>query len=94
MKGKFKDFSSVFNIVKKNFHLLFLTAILSIAVSFINVLLIKYEKELADAAVLKSKELFIKIFFVVLVVVGTKIPLEYIKAFFFGKFSEKKPCGP
>jgi len=89
VKGKFKDFSSVLNIVKKNFHLLFLTAFLSIVVSFINVLMIKFVKELADAAVLKSKELFIKIFFGVLVVVGAKIPIEYIKAFLLGKVSEK-----
>jgi len=89
VKGKFKDFSNLFSIVKKNFHLLFLTAFLSIVVSFINVALIRFEKELTDAAVLKSKELFLKIFFGALIVIGTKIPLEYIKAFLLGKFSEK-----
>ncbi|ADQ47163.1 ABC transporter related protein [Caldicellulosiruptor kronotskyensis 2002] len=88
-KKRFIQFSEVFKIIKKNFYLLITVALLSIAASLINISLIQIEKSLVDAGVKKDFNLFISILKIALIVISIKIPLEYIKAYVHGKFSEK-----
>ncbi|ADQ08062.1 ABC transporter related protein [Caldicellulosiruptor hydrothermalis 108] len=88
-KKRFFQFSEVFKIIKKNFYLIITVALLSIGASLINISLIQIEKSLVDAGVKKDFNLFISTLKIALIVISIKIPLEYIKAYLHGKFSEK-----
>jgi len=81
--------NNILQIVKRDVSLLILVALLSVIVSFINISFINFEKNLTDAVLAKNRDLFMKIFWTVMIIVLIKIFLEYIKAYFYGKFSEK-----
>jgi len=82
-------YNKLYDVVRRNLFVLGVVAVLSILVAFLNVYLIKFEKEITDAAILKNKGLFKGLLIGVLVIICLKIPVEYIKAYLFGKFAEK-----
>ncbi|MEN2984119.1 MAG: ABC transporter ATP-binding protein [Dictyoglomaceae bacterium] len=79
----------IFKLIKKNIFLFLIISFLSIIVSFINVSLINFEKDISDAILGKNREVFTKIFWIVCSIMVLKIFLEYIKAYLIGKFIEK-----
>lgn len=88
-KKDLSKFSYVWKIIKKNLPLLVVVAILSITISFINIYLISIEKRLTDVVVDRNLSLFKQILFISFAIILIKIPLEYIKSYLHGKFTER-----
>ncbi len=84
-----KDRLTIFKIIKGNFPLFIVISLLSITLAFINTSLIYLEKNIADSILEKNREMFTRVFFLVIGIMFIKIFLEYIKSYSFGKFTEK-----
>lgn len=82
------QFHEVFKVIRKNLYLLIIVAILSVGAALINILLIQTEKTLVDSTVKRDFKLFAQTLKIALFIISIKIPLEYIKAYLHGKFSE------
>ncbi|MEZ0536442.1 ABC transporter ATP-binding protein [Caldicellulosiruptoraceae bacterium PP1] len=90
MKEKSKNY--LFNIyptIKRNIKWLILSALTSLILSIINVISISFEKRSVDIVLNYNKSGFYRVILILVILLLIRVPLEYLKTFLLGNFSER-----